>query len=223
MGTAYNANIVTDGLVLCLDAANPRSYSGSGDRWLDIVGNKQLIMYNMNSGDWDSKGYFNFDGSNSEYFTNSFGADVSNGYSLSSLFKQTTLGAAVIQLYGQDQVPVRFSVQNTYLIFFQTYTATGLYTVNNSIDLNKWNHVVCTFSGTSTQGGTGNLKVYLNGNLIGSNTTSGSPFLSTAIRIGRLNNAYYSGSIASVMIHNKELSAQEVRQNFNATRGRYGY
>ena len=222
MGTSYNANIVTDSLVLCLDAANPRSYPGTGDKWLDIVGNKQLVMYNMNSGDWNNRGYFNFDGSNSEHFSYSFGADVSNGYSISSFFNQTSLGAAIVQLYGQDQVPVRFSVQDTYRIFFQTYTATGLYTINNIIDLNRWNHVVCTFSGTSTQGGTGNLKVYINGNLVGSNVTSGSPYLSTAIRIGRLNNAYYNGSIASVMIHSKELSIQEIRQNFNATRGRYG-
>ena len=39
MGTSYNANIVTDGLVLCLDAANPRSYSLSDDTWYDLSGN----------------------------------------------------------------------------------------------------------------------------------------------------------------------------------------
>ena len=39
MGTSYNPHIVSDGLVLCLDAANPRSYPGSGTSWYDLSGN----------------------------------------------------------------------------------------------------------------------------------------------------------------------------------------
>ena len=38
MGTAYNPTIVTDGLVLCLDAANSRSYPKSGTAWSDLAG-----------------------------------------------------------------------------------------------------------------------------------------------------------------------------------------
>ena len=40
MGVAYNPSIITDGLVLLLDAGNPKSYSGSGNDWLDLSGNK---------------------------------------------------------------------------------------------------------------------------------------------------------------------------------------
>ena len=39
MGTIWGPNFVTDGLVLCLDAANTRSYSGSGTVWTDLMGN----------------------------------------------------------------------------------------------------------------------------------------------------------------------------------------
>ena len=39
MGTIYGPNFVTDGLVLCLDAANTRSYPGSGSTWTDLSGN----------------------------------------------------------------------------------------------------------------------------------------------------------------------------------------
>ena len=38
MGVNYNPKIVTDGLVLCLDAANKRSYPGSGSTWNDLSG-----------------------------------------------------------------------------------------------------------------------------------------------------------------------------------------
>ena len=40
MATRYSPKIVTDGLVLCLDAANTRSYSGSGSDFIEIAGPK---------------------------------------------------------------------------------------------------------------------------------------------------------------------------------------
>ena len=43
MGVAYNPSIITDGLVLLLDAGNPKSYSGSGSNWFDQSGNKFLL------------------------------------------------------------------------------------------------------------------------------------------------------------------------------------
>jgi hypothetical protein len=47
MGVGYNPKIVTDGLVMCLDAANKKSYSGSGNIWRDISGNEEhFTLYN---------------------------------------------------------------------------------------------------------------------------------------------------------------------------------
>ena len=39
MGVAYNPSIITDGLVLAVDAANTKSYPGSGSIWKDLTGN----------------------------------------------------------------------------------------------------------------------------------------------------------------------------------------
>ena len=39
MGISYNPRTITDGLVLCLDAGNPKSYPGSGNTWSDLSGN----------------------------------------------------------------------------------------------------------------------------------------------------------------------------------------
>ena len=39
MGISYNPRTITDGLVLCLDAANTKSYPGSGTTWADLSGN----------------------------------------------------------------------------------------------------------------------------------------------------------------------------------------
>ena len=39
MAFRYSPKIVTDGLVLSVDAANKKSYPGSGTTWYDLSGN----------------------------------------------------------------------------------------------------------------------------------------------------------------------------------------
>ena len=63
MGTGYNPRIVTDGLVLCLDAANARSYPGTGSVWYDISGNgNHFNLYNAPTFDSDNGGSISFNG-----------------------------------------------------------------------------------------------------------------------------------------------------------------
>jgi hypothetical protein len=47
MGIAYNPRTITDGLVLCLDAANPKSYPGSGTTWTDLSGRGNYSIINL--------------------------------------------------------------------------------------------------------------------------------------------------------------------------------
>jgi len=63
MGVSRGGKIVTDGLVLCLDAASKRSYPGTGTTWRDISGNENHFTLN-NSPVYNSEGYFELDGSN---------------------------------------------------------------------------------------------------------------------------------------------------------------
>ena len=46
MGIAYNTSMVSDGLVVYVDAANPRSYSGTGNTWYDLRGNRNFTLQN---------------------------------------------------------------------------------------------------------------------------------------------------------------------------------
>ncbi len=46
MGTVYNTNVVSDGLVSCWDAANKRSYPGTGTTWTDVVGGNNATLTN---------------------------------------------------------------------------------------------------------------------------------------------------------------------------------
>ena len=52
MGINYSPKIVTDGLVLCLDAANPLSYPGSGSTWNDLSGVIGNVNVASRNNDW---------------------------------------------------------------------------------------------------------------------------------------------------------------------------
>jgi len=63
MGIAYNPRIVTDGLVLCLDAGNPKSYPGSGNTAFDLTrSGYNFELTNGATTNPSNLGVFSFDG-----------------------------------------------------------------------------------------------------------------------------------------------------------------
>ena len=64
MGLAHSPRIVTDGLVLCLDAASKRSYPGTGTVWADLKGGNNGTLTNGPTFDAGNGGSLTFDGTN---------------------------------------------------------------------------------------------------------------------------------------------------------------
>ena len=64
MGVNYNPKIVTDGLVLCYDAANDRSYPNTGTTWTDLAGSNDGTLTNGPTFDTTNGGSIVFDGTN---------------------------------------------------------------------------------------------------------------------------------------------------------------
>ena len=86
--------IVTDGLILCLDAANPKSYSGSGSTWTDLSGNNN--NFTINGSTFNSEGFFNFVDNNGDYIISS--GDIiggKNDLSFDMFVKFSSLGGTV--------------------------------------------------------------------------------------------------------------------------------
>jgi hypothetical protein len=113
---------------------------------------------------------------------------------------------------------------NNNSIYFETSgnpTRQGLvYLASPVLTLNTWHHYVATYNN-------GAKSIYLNGNLVGTQTYTGPGDFSNTnnVLIGRrFNDASRSlrGSVSVAKIYNRALSAAEVQQNFNALRGRYG-
>ena len=225
MGISYNTSIVRDGLVLHLDAANPKSYTGSGTVWKDLSGNGNNgtlvngVGYNSaNSGSMVFDGvndYVSLSAVNSNYFSAQFWVKYSTfisgnrGYATISNASSTSNGFMIYQSTGAPYNRIQVFVCTTGLVILDS---------NSLLSTNTWYNFTVSYDGSF-------IKIYLNGTLDNSVAQTGSMGTNpVSMNIGRVyyNNSYFSGSISDVQIYNRALSESEIQQNFNALRGRYG-
>jgi hypothetical protein len=90
-------------------------------------------------------------------------------------------------------------------------------TLDQSISVNNWHHLVVTYNGTT-------LSLYRNGSLVGTPATSTGNITNTSksLTLGVRGGNYFGGRISNTKIYNRELTVSEIQQNFNALRGRFG-
>lgn len=239
MGIAYNPKIVTSGLVLCLDAANTKSYPGSGTTWTDLSGNGYsgtLVdgpTYTSNNG-----GSLVFDGLN----------DRVHLVSPSNRWEWTPSGS------GLNSMTIEFfvkSTDNSGQYISKPWNGNGEYnwrinsaifftTIGNqshslnfaSMASENWQHICAVINPTQKA-------LYRNGviyaNFANHNITNNTPANGNNSAPVCLMSLYpygsgwagdtthaIAGNLATLRIYNRVLSAAEIAQNFQATRGRYG-
>lgn len=233
MGIAYNTSVVRDGLVLHLDAANVKSYPGSGTTWYDLSGNSNNgTLVNGVGYSSDNKGILTFDKANDTVgIIDQIQFERTDSFTLAALFY--SLDANNNQIINNENNSYRgyqFAIPISNQIYFNLRSTTSnrfqITTDSNTIDANKWYYAVVTYNGNSSASGA---NIYINGkiqnkNIVSDNLT-GTTISGVTTYIGYrrpASNGPFNGNIAGVKIYNRELSAQEVRQNFESTRGRYG-
>lgn len=228
MAVIGGPKIINNGLILALDAADRNSYSGSGNSWYDLSGNNETAaLTNGPTFNSQNGGSIVFDGVNDYARTPSLSLTGSETtLTISCWFKPTAvnLTACIISLGDEANYKRRIFVQRDSRIeangYFADYSsALGI------LSANTWSNVVIVYSSLTVN----TIQLYNNGTLI-SGTASGtsatlSAFTNTAVTICGNNAAtpaeYGNGSIANVLIYNRNLSATEVLQNFNASRKRF--
>ena len=236
MSLSHSPSISTNGLVLCLDAANSKSYPGSGTTWTDLSGrgnNGTLVNgVGYNSGNLGSlvfdgvNDYVNFTDKPEFTFTDAkFSLEVFFRYVNKTDTDNSIIGK---RDYGFTQREYNFymyepsSTPTLRFIISSNLTANWTTVESSTIQKNTWYHAVAT-----SDAGVG--RIYLNGvlnatnNSMNSSTTNGT----SPLTIGNAFNSgsalqYFNGSIPLVRIYNRALTAQEIQQNFNATKSRYG-
>jgi hypothetical protein len=229
MSLSHSPKIVTDGLVLCLDAANPRSYPKSGTTWSDLAGSNDATLINIvPSTDFsqDNRGIFTFDGSNQYASFNKPSQIVNNGsISLVLWAKWTTTGtttSSIQSLVDNFHGSVgRFTLQDRpdlskKLTFFIGRNSNGIQS-SGQVGDGTWKHISCTNDGSTS-------RIYINGEL--DNSLAGETGIRNVydyINIGRWGNQarYLNGQVSGLLIYDRALTADEVRQNYNATKRRF--
>ena len=226
MALAHSPKIVTDGLVLCLDAADRKSYPGSGTTWTDRSGNGNSgTLTNDPTFDSGNGGSIDFDGSNDRVV-------ISNSDSLNPTDELTIEAWANFDADSQDFIFEK-GVVNTqwslfshgYDIMFRTfheqdsgYTNTSV-TKSTYITNGQWHHIVGSWDGA-------NKRIYIDSNLVKTAAKSGALKTSTATAavgsFGHSTSYPFGGKIAKVSIYSRGLTAEEVSQNYNAIKSRFG-
>lgn len=218
MGIAYNTSIIYDSLFLHFDAANTRSYPGSGTSWVDLSrSNTSASITGITLVGSGATSALSFSGS--------FTGPISNVASL-----QYSTGPRSIMAWVY---PTALSGWNQIFGFGTASFATGLaiadngkwatyqhnvagYSANTSAATNVWSHVTVTQS-------TSGWKLYLNGVLDNSGgnqitATQGAAYIGGSFQ----DTEKFIGRIAQVFFYNKELTIAEIKQNYHATKKRYG-
>ena len=233
MAQEYGPKVVTDGLVLCLDAADKVSYPGSGTTWTDLVGGVELTK--EGSPTWSPNGYFS-GGASDRYIqeTTSIGIVLTTQVTLCVWYRKTGTGYTsnqrIVEVWGGSSASsghvlnVNSSSGDTEMWLNDNGNDTSnrfiTTTTDDTFADNVWHYMVGTYSSPA-------LNLYMNGVL---NKTSSAAVTSSLDDINSIcvgayassDSSYHmDGDIAIVQIYNRAISAAEVLQNFNAHRSRF--
>lgn len=225
--------IVTSGLVLCLDAGNTKSYPGTGTAWTDLSGNgNNGTLTNGPTYSSANKGSIVFDGVNDVCISsNNMNITGDINATLSVWVNFITINSAWnCQIMFGDPYTVRggFAIFEGGLagaggLTLGFYQGKGAYKTS-LVTTNTWYNIVATKSSGAIS--SSNTKLYLNGNelsltfnCIGETVNA----QNDKLRVGNDQaDETANSNIASAIAYNRALSASEVLQNYNATKGRFG-
>lgn len=226
MAFYYSPNIVTDGLVFAVDAADTNSYTSGSTVWKDWAGGNDGTLVNGPTYDSGNGGSIVFDqtddyieGSTSDSF--GFGTNIT----IECWFKTTdSFGAnssstagRIINLHrASPGTNINIQIGQEGLGFYHRGNTT-FYNDSTPANTGEWIHGVVVVDGT-------NSKLYRNNsvviNITGNNID---PFSSYPLIIGSYEGSsrFFGGNLALARLYNRALSPSEISQNYNALKSRF--
>ena len=220
MGLSHSPKIVTSGLVYTIDAANSKSYPGSGSNWTDLISQSNNTLTNSPAYSSANGGSILFDGTN-DYVLGSTQLSVNySSFTVTAWAKHTAaiIDAKMVSFSAADYTKVIF--MQTYLTNFRICDEFGCSVGTAVINDGFWKMYTMVGDGTSIRG-------YINDNATpditkaaNSRIISETPMIGATF-IGASPAYFFNGNMSAVSIYNRALSTSEIKQNFNAYRGRY--
>ena len=212
MAFHHSPKIMTDGLTLYYDAANPKSYPGSGSTVYNLA--DKTKNGTITGATWNSNGYFYFDGTSLNQIV--FSEDM--GYQ--SLF---SLECWIYDLPGGDS---RHSIIRNFWETEVQYNRLGYwsyefadeywrYSTTDSVPSNEWTHCITTWDGSI-------IRHYINGDLNWADSSASSGTSQANTQIGGYSGRDINARLALVKMYDICLTPSQIKQNYDATKGRFG-
>ena len=230
INSQVNRSLIMNGLQLYVDFANLKTYSGSGTDVFDLTDNNNDMTVSGPTFSTNNGGYFSFDGSNDLIY----GAQASNPYNLSKQityefwFRWTQDGGGDrnMILNKENSFEVGINDSEGYLQWAirsdaQSWAWLGGSSTGDLRDSN-WHYGAITRSETAVE------RMYLDGEFQTSANRTDSPIQQNNNRLhigsrggGTNASSAFGGDIGIVRIHNVELTANEIRNNYLVQSPRY--
>jgi hypothetical protein len=231
MGLEYTSKIVTDGLVLSLNAADNNSYPRSGTAWSDLSGNG-------NNGTFTNGPTFNssnggsvvFDGSNDYVQVTSPFGDIdwsTRAWSFSAWMKLDTQGnRCLVNLNSANSshyivTNVFYDNNRSYWYFIKNSTGvqTNFTQTTGNFPANEIFYFTMTYNGNGLFDG--NINFYKNSTLLTTTGGGGAGLANqSGLQIG--GNYWLDGNVYNFNMWNRILTSSEILQNYNAQKSRFG-
>jgi hypothetical protein len=226
MSLSHHPSIVKNGLVLCVDAANTKSYPRTGTSWTGLFENKAVGTMTSCTFSSGNQGSLVFNGTSSMvyYPSNTLYSFGTGNFTLESF---VTINAATTYKPIAQNDPVGTSQNDKWWLaydssisalrfgrhFTSTYSSCPWTPVSG-----QWYHVAAVRSSNL-------MYFYINGisqSVTNQTSMSGISFSQNGLTIGGLSTPYYlNGNIANFRMYNTALNANQIVQNYNATKGRF--
>jgi hypothetical protein len=230
MAVSYNTSLVRNGLVLYLDAANKKSYSGTGTSWIDLSGNSNNATLENGAGyNANNNGTMSFDAIDdyANITNSSIGNFGTSNFSVNCWFKASSGSSGtrgVFSKYDPHSGPGTgwfiFAIDGTIWVrITQDLVDPKEYSeISVNVPTNSWYNVCIVRNGTD-------FLLYINGNLrqqtVTNNLINCSSVAPLRIGSGYASGYFFQGNVGPSSIYNRALSAIEINKNFEAVRGRY--
>ena len=216
MGLRHHPKTVTDGLILYIDAANTRSFSGSGITINGLIGGIGGTLVNGVGFTTSQNGIFTFDGTNDYInFGNSSTLQQSSG-TLSAWAKASSPGSSYRGIIAKQGAYGLFYLNNVLVAY--DWTADAARSTGIDIADNTWKNVVLTYQSGVSNG----TRIYINGVSVLTTTITIQSQVANLFGGAEANASQFSSCQASSFkMYNRVLTASEILQDYNAIKRRY--
>jgi hypothetical protein len=216
---AKGPNIVTDGLIMCLDAANTKSYVSGSNTWTDLSrGGNNGTLINLPTFSSENGGSIVFDGVDEYGTVTQLNTNTNFTFEVflkcTNVFKdQMYMGTADTAVYVRilNEQP-HMSIRTTPGLIQRTFSPPII------LQNDRIYHIVSSYNGIQ-------MKIYVNGVLYTGTILNENIIAWSINRIGMYRDASprnFVGNIFLSKLYNRALSDSEVLQNYNATKTRFG-